>query len=828
MPALVARDVLARSISTPIDVIRLSRSRSSRTSRNLNQAWCKELEVEVARVVSEKDAFYFALPSWLRKCILHEKHPLRVFWTGLITVLLVYIGTVFLYRLTFIEFRLGSDMAKTLSFSSSAAATTAADAELHPEDLWELWDGVINIVFWFDLFVYFLFTFRDERLQEVHDPKRIAKHYLTTTFLVNALACVPEAVFEFIVTQFMDRFPNNLNQGLRVVRLRRVTRLARLVRATRLAKITAHAHGKRMMRWFERHKGARMLNLSVALLWIVHVLACGWYLVAVVHDEPDRTWVARRVVDCVTQETLLDRGSFHHWLHSMYFVIAVFTTVGFGDISAMTIGESIYCSGLMVVGVIFHSLIISEVIKAVTTIDRLNEFTSNQRELIDCFSDHTELREDARDEMTRWVFTSAKQMMREHYSKGDMEKLISGKYMPRGVLAKVPASLFKGRLASNRLLRCIRPFNPPPRLSMLLAMFSVKTTFKRGEIVYQVNDYPFNLFLVYSGVFAYVMHPPAREPCEPSPCADGIDVYQREPSKGTHSDIPPAVGMEPYQLFPCGTYFGDYEIFVNCPRSAAARCESFDGVLLCVARPHMKEVVGDFPEFAAEWRRLAGRREANRQAKMAGMRGGLQYGDLAAMAIQRCFRQSQLTVRSEWRRSRAAAYLWKKEEEEGGCSISPALLGRRINAAYSEGPTQQLGRRVDQLAEKVNRLTMSSGNDLKQINSKIDTLAAQMSLLLAATTGRSAPSKRPLSPGAGIAAVSLGTGATSAKQAAAALAAAQAEPPAPAPVLMQRQLASASQGSKWPQPPEGRWPQVSLPCCPQPSLTEPPGETLIQ
>lgn len=758
------------------------------------------MEVKVGRVVSDKDPFNWATPTWLRKCILHEKHPLRIVWTGLITVLLVYIGTVFIYRLTFIEFRLGADAAaKTRSFSGPAAAEGT-----RPDDLWELWDGVINICFWVDLFAYFFFTFRDERLQEVYEPMRIAKHYLTTTFSVNAFACFPEAVFEFIVNQFMDRFPNNLNQGLRIVRLRRVSRLARLVRATRLAKITAHAHGKRMMRWFERHKGARMLNLSVALLWIVHMLACGWYLVAVVHDEPDRTWVSRRVIDCVTGETLLDRGSFHHWMHSMYFVLAVFTTVGFGDISAMTIGECIYCALLMVVGVIFHSLIISEVIATVTTIDRLNEFTSNQRELIDCFSDHTELREDARDEMTRWVFTSAKQMMKEHYSKGDMEKLISGKYMPRDVLAKVPASLFKGRLASNRLLRCIRPFNPPPRLSMLLAMFSVKTTFKRGEIVYQVNDYPFNLFLVYSGVFAYVVHPPAPEPCEPSPCADGIDVYQCEPSKDPHSDIPPAVGMEPYQLFPCGTYFGDYEIFMNCPRSAAARCESFDGVLLCVARPHMKAVVLDFPEFAAEWRRLAGIRESHRVAKMEGMRGGLQYGDLAAMAIQRVFRQKQLTVRSGRRMTRTGASHWQKESS---CSINPALLGRRIHAAYSEGPTQQLGRRVDELAEKVNRLTMSSGNDLMQMNSKIDMLAAQMSLLLAATTGRLAPAERPLNPGAGVVTVSLGTGATSAKQAAAVAARSAAA----------SALAAAMAAA-----------QVSLPCCPQPAWTEPPGDTLIQ
>ena len=39
------------------------------------------------------------------------------------------------------------------------------------------------------------------------------------------------------------------------------------------------------------------------------------------------------------QEMLLHYEPFDQWAHSMYFVFSVFTTVGFGDISAFTTGE---------------------------------------------------------------------------------------------------------------------------------------------------------------------------------------------------------------------------------------------------------------------------------------------------------------------------------------------------------------------------------------------------------------------------------------------------------------------------------------------------------
>lgn len=77
------------------------------------------------------------------------------------------------------------------------------------------------------------------------------------------------------------------------------------------------------------------MNLTCGLTWIVHILACGWYLCAALHDVPADTWVMRRGVGGDPPETLAERMPIDQWMHSMYFVLTVFTTVGLGTVGGL-------------------------------------------------------------------------------------------------------------------------------------------------------------------------------------------------------------------------------------------------------------------------------------------------------------------------------------------------------------------------------------------------------------------------------------------------------------------------------------------------------------
>ena len=67
-------------------------------------------------------------------------------------------------------------------------------------------------------------------------------------------------------------------------------------------------------------------------------------------------------------------GFDHHsdsdlYLIGFYFTITTITTVGYGDVSAGTFGERIFCICLMIVGVISYSFAISSFTSIITTLD---------------------------------------------------------------------------------------------------------------------------------------------------------------------------------------------------------------------------------------------------------------------------------------------------------------------------------------------------------------------------------------------------------------------------------------------------------------------------
>lgn len=68
------------------------------------------------------------------------------------------------------------------------------------------------------------------------------------------------------------------------------------------------------------------MNFACTLFWFVHILACGWYLCAALHQDPSRTWVYRRQLDSAGT-LLVEESPEVQWINAMYFVLTVFTTV---------------------------------------------------------------------------------------------------------------------------------------------------------------------------------------------------------------------------------------------------------------------------------------------------------------------------------------------------------------------------------------------------------------------------------------------------------------------------------------------------------------------
>lgn len=86
-------------------------------------------------------------------------------------------------------------MLRCSSKTRGETASVLLDAKLQaPPRLRE-----VTAIFWVDLFANFAFTFDNAEGDEVVDLSRIAKHYLRHSFAINAVACIPEELVQYIV-----------------------------------------------------------------------------------------------------------------------------------------------------------------------------------------------------------------------------------------------------------------------------------------------------------------------------------------------------------------------------------------------------------------------------------------------------------------------------------------------------------------------------------------------------------------------------------------------------------------------------------------------------
>jgi len=637
----------------------------------------------------------------------------RAIWELIVAMWLVYTGTVFLFRVCFVDFHVPEPI-------------------LEGQEAWQVVDNLMTAVFWVDLFINFVFTYRDARGVEIDSFRLIAIHYLKGYFWVNLIACTPVAVVRELACLSSncgsaDGPTGHVAPVIRLVRLQRLSRLARLPRLVEISQRSKCRPYMPRLRWLGHTRWVRVMNNAVGLLWAVHLFACGWYLCAALHTNPHETWVGRRSVDTDGDISLLTRPPMDQWVHSCYFILTVFTTVGFGDMSAVTLGEIVYVCFAMIVGIIVNSMIISEVISIVTSRDKVHEYIEKNNELVEAFTEHTQLDETSKKLMTAWISYSAKGWMSYRYDREEVKALIINKCMPRSLLGRLPKNLFGGTLMRNRFLTLGGgAMVMPPRLPVLLALAVHRVGFDFGEIVYQMHDLAMSAFLVISGVFADVGRPAPQGGVDDAGqfglTAGGTLAQDRQPAEprvlnrlNTMEAMRAKVHTQhlfPYKLYGHGNYFGLAEVLDSIERSCSVRCESeVGGTVLVLPKTELQSLMAEFPHFAMAWRSQSRRRERHRLQMLSRLTVGMNHRRLAAVRIQKAMRA---------RRRRCSLHL------ESSTDLSSAAFAARLVAQAPRTQTEcsSVGdcspAAEAQIARRLLSVCEAQARDMRELRSCVD------------------------------------------------------------------------------------------------------------
>ena len=105
----------------------------------------------------------------------------------------------------------------------------------------------------------------------------------------------------------------------------------------------------------------RMLNVLAVMFFLVHLMACFWFMAATLEDNLYDTWVGGR--------GLVDAAPGYQYLNAFYWAFQTVTTVGYGDFSISTTTEYILALFWMVIGVNFYSFTIGNVSSIIAAMD---------------------------------------------------------------------------------------------------------------------------------------------------------------------------------------------------------------------------------------------------------------------------------------------------------------------------------------------------------------------------------------------------------------------------------------------------------------------------
>eukprot|EP00927_Polykrikos_kofoidii_P007631 TRINITY_DN13141_c0_g1_i5.p1 TRINITY_DN13141_c0_g1~~TRINITY_DN13141_c0_g1_i5.p1 ORF type:complete len:745 (-),score=80.51 TRINITY_DN13141_c0_g1_i5:57-2264(-) len=576
-----------------------------------------------------------------QRFVMYKDNGFRRFLTAIVSILLVWTATVFPYLLCFVH----------------VGQAKASKAIISLESL-------IDVVFWIDLFSHFFFTYDDKLGREIDSPKMIMKEYLCTHFSLNLLACLPSELFGAIAKlmfEWSSDSPGGPQKITRLARLQRVSRCTRIFRLGRLAHITQSLGSSEIsknVRRMQRLRVVRIINNAVFLFWITHLLACGWYACAALHDVQETTWIYRRT-DAIGAP-LAESSSLQIWWHSVYFILTVFTSVGFGDMFPITDGEIAYVSLTMCIGAVVNGIIVSEIMNIVGSFDRNAAAMQKKRQLLESFAEHTDLNEASKRQLleTSYNVRNAKPV----YDVNEMWKLFMGTTLPDELMFELPNKVFQERLLINQFI-CIcatRNQRVPPQFPLLVACSVTQRIFLDQEIVYHIDDQPCDVFLVLSGIFAHVALATGSGGVESEHL---VEKMRSVPTKETFSRswtqaFSPSLhsstrrgavvsanriddasrGLSPYQLFGPKSYFGDAELLLPSNRRTSVRSEKDSGTVLALNKTEFAKLCEEYPTFRRTWTCSAQRREQHRLDLLCRHKRRMTCYSFAAMVIQRFFR----------------------------------------------------------------------------------------------------------------------------------------------------------------------------------------------
>jgi hypothetical protein len=199
-------------------------------------------------------------------------------------------------------------------------------------------DRIVDVIFGIDIIVNFRSAWEEQGIL-VFNSKDACLRYIKFWFWLDLMS-----VFPF--REFMSLVSNGDAS---------TARLSKMIRLFRLAKIFRVLRASRIVKRWEQHLSIkfgviRLVVFIVCLVFIMHLLACGFFIAASIGHDLENNWLQKH--------GLIDVDVGQQYLTAVYWAIATLTTIGYGDVSAGTQSEKVWVIISMCIGAGYYAYVV--------------------------------------------------------------------------------------------------------------------------------------------------------------------------------------------------------------------------------------------------------------------------------------------------------------------------------------------------------------------------------------------------------------------------------------------------------------------------------------
>ena len=325
--------------------------------------------------------------------VLDPDGKLRSLWNVLMALLIVYCGVVVPLEIAF-----DRSMEQVMGESGWEA--------------WEAWNLLVDCIFIADIFLNFRTGFIIDG-QLVKEPRRIAHHYLRTTFFIDLIGSFPlNLVLRAVNDNESNDATGRLNRQLRLLRILKLNRLLRLFKLSRNMKYLELA-----IKF--NPSGIRLVKLIIIMLACCHWMGCAWWFVAdleisamtLIHKsspyEPFNDWQPSAELLSMNASLGLQFSRAFFWGTGMVTSMVPY------DIEPATEVEAYFTALCMFLGLVLNAFVIGSMASALSTIDSKKALAANKLRTIEAYLNISSVAPELRAsilEFYEYLYTSAQSM----------------------------------------------------------------------------------------------------------------------------------------------------------------------------------------------------------------------------------------------------------------------------------------------------------------------------------------------------------------------------------------------------------------------------------